>query len=91
MGLDVVEIVMAVETTFQIEVPVESTADLWRGRNDIQVRDFVAMIVDLVKQQNPAYEGDVVDMTRRIISEFAGSPFSLVSIDALFKHDLNLI
>ncbi len=91
MGLDVVELVMAVEDEFGIELSSEVGSALWKGRRDIQVRDFVEMVVEQVARQKPSYpRGDVAQVTRRLISEACCQPESKVTLDAWFKWDLDL-
>ena len=90
MGLDVVELVMAVEEEFGIELSSEVGSSLWKGRRDIQVRDFVEMVIQQTALQKPTYPGDVAQVTIRLISEASMRPESEVTLDAWFKWDLDL-
>ena len=51
MGLDVVELVMFLESELKIDLHIDALSDLWKGQSDIQVCDFVEMVKREIKEE----------------------------------------
>lgn len=88
MGLDVIEMIMVLERELKIELKSEDVAAVWGKRKDAQVRDFVAVVEEQVKRQNPADSGSVFELVRQNIAGW-GIKESEISLDSWFKRDLD--
>ena len=90
MGMEVVELVMVLEDELKIQLPGTVVSSLWEGRADIQVRDFAAMLEEQVRRQIPSFQGDLMGLLRRAISEETNLDDLKITPDSWFKHDLDL-
>jgi acyl carrier protein len=85
MGLDVVELVMAVEEEFEVEIPNEVQEKL------ITVGDLAdAVVAQLASLERPADPVKVFDRIRKITAERAEAPPERVTRETSFLDDLGM-
>jgi acyl carrier protein len=88
MGLDIVELVMTVETEFGVEIPNADAAEL---RTVGQLFDYVAARVDPRDQGTVGrYEGSLWDRYLDVVAKETGSDRTSLTPNAGFVDDLGL-
>ena len=90
MGLDVVELVMFLESELKIDLHIDALSDLWKGQSDIQVCDFVEMVKREIKRQESPFKGSVFNVTKKHIAYITGIDESLITENSWFRYDLDL-
>ncbi len=85
MGLDSVELVIAVEKEFNIEIPDQVAADL------DTVQKLFDYVMEQLNQQYPEVDETLVlqDLTRLIVDQLGVKP-EQVTLDAHFVNDLRI-
>lgn len=86
MGLDTVELVMAVEENFGIDIPNEAAEKMASVRH---IRDFI--VAELMRLDRPGADPDAVfARLRSIVAEQAGVERDEVLLDTEFIRDLRM-
>jgi acyl carrier protein len=84
MGLDTVELVLAVEQLFEIEIPPEAAQEL-----DTVGKLHAFVVAELTRQQRPRVQPDIVfDQLRTVICRCLGVEPAMVVPSAHFVRDL---
>lgn len=100
MGIDFLDLKFRVEKRFQIRIPHEKAAELFRNGKkydpppgewkDVRVSDFVAMIETLVAEQNPECKLDIFTGVKQDIIKCLDIDGSEVTPEALLYRDLGM-
>ena len=98
MGLDVIELVMAIETEFGVAIPDQVAAELCTGRATTEYLVDVLRVRAMNGLSVPAEcleKGEVSDervwrMLRKLVAEQAGRPEEDVNSDQHFVNDLGM-
>ena len=85
MGLDTVELVMAFEEEFGVEIPNEAAEKMVSVRD---VRDF--MVAEIRRRGGVADPDDVLERIRAITMKISNVDRSKIQLDTKFVDDLGL-